>query len=285
MNQAPNLRDFQLWLKWVITDPRGVTEALNDPAPIIEQYQSRYTSPTPSYLEFVFSSSSSEKIDRFDIYAEGYFSRILDYMRETFFKTRKAVGDETFTLLVAEYLKAFPSKYTSIDEVGCDFTNFITEFDAIKLDEWIFDLARFEWSWIESFYAEDVKVQNGWQDELAKNPNSSLLVHSSVRLVRSDWPLHQLIQLLDSDEGKVLGDFSEKSNCAMIIYRANDEIHYEEISLSCFQILEKLKNGNSLNESLNQIQNIDHMDISNNFSFWVSQGILCGLLNERKAST
>lgn len=281
MNQTPSLRDFQLWLKWVIADPRGVAEALSDPAPNVARFKNRYTSPTPSYLEFISSSSSAEKIERLDIYAEGYFSRILDCMSDTFSRTKKAVGDETFTLLVADYLKAFPSKFTSVDEVGCDFAKFITEFDGIKLNDWISDLACFEWNWMESFYAEDVKVQNGWQEELAKNPDCSLLLHPSVQLVYSKWPLHQLIQLLDSDDDNVHGDFSEESESAMIIYRASDEIYYEEISLSGFQILQKLKNGDSLNESLSQIHSIDHMGISQNFSFWVSQGILCGLLNER----
>lgn len=281
MNQAPSLRDFQLWVKWVITDPRGVTHALGDPTPNVAQFKNRYTSPTPSYLEFISSSSSTERIERLDIYAEGYFSRILDCMGETFSRTRKAVGDETFTLLVADYLKAFPSRFTSIDEVGCDFPKFVIKFDVIKLPEWVSDLARFEWSWLESFYTEDVRVQPAWQEELAKNPDSPLLVHSSVRLVRSQWPLHRLIQLIDSAEETVGGDFSKKSESAMIIYRTSEEIHYQEISLSSVQILQKLKNGDSLNEALRQIQNIDHIDISQTFSFWVAQGILCGLINER----
>lgn len=281
MNQAPSLRDFQLWLKWVITDPRGVTVALNDPTPNVAYCKDRYTSPTPSYLEFISSPSFTERTERLDIYAEGYFSRILDSMKETFSKTRKAVGDETFTLLVADYLKAFPSKFTSIDEMGCNFPKFISEFKAIKLDDWIFDLAHFEWSWMESFYAEDVKIQDGWQNELAKNNDSTLLIHPSVRLLHSQWPILRLIQLLDSDEDLVIGDFSKKSENAMIIYRTSGEISYEEISLPCFKILQKLKNENSLNETLSQIQNIDHIDIAQTFSFWVSQGVLCGLTNEK----
>ena len=56
------------------------------------------------------------------------------------------------TKLVAEYLKVYPSKFTSIDEVGSRFASFISEFNDFSIAEWVADLALFEWNWVEAFY-------------------------------------------------------------------------------------------------------------------------------------
>jgi len=277
MNNAPSLRDLQLWLKWIITDPRGVTEALNNSTSKVEKYESRYTRPTPSYLGFIVNDGARSP-ERLDVYAEGYFSRILECMAKDFAKTKKAIGEEAFTKLVAEYLKAHPSQFTSIDEVGFRFASFISDFDGIALKEWVSDLAHFEWSWIESFYAEEIPPQSNWQDELAKNPHAQILVHPSVRLVQSLWPIAKLIRDLDSDTAIDSGELDQESRCSIVIYRFNDDVHWEEIDPSIFQILQNLKREASLGSALAQVQDIDPQVVSQNFSHWVERGILCGVL-------
>ncbi|MGE3680200.1 MAG: putative DNA-binding domain-containing protein [Bdellovibrionales bacterium] len=280
MNASPSLHDLQLWLKWIITDPRGVTEALKNPTPKVEKYRDRYTTPTPSYLGLIVGDSTCS-IDRLDIYAEGYFSRILECMRKDFGRTQKVVGEAAFTKLVSEYLKAHPSKFTSIDEVGSRFANFISEFDDIDLNDWVSDLARFEWFWIESFYSRTGTIQSGWQNEMAKNPNVSLQIHPSVRVIHSQWPIVELIKALDSDCAIDSDELNKKSESAIVIYRFHDEVYWEELSPSVFQIIQSLKNGTSLGAALAQVKNIEPEVISKNFSRWVEREILCGVLSER----
>lgn len=281
MNTAPSLREIQLWLKWIITDPRGVTEALGDPSPEIEKHKSRYTQPTKSYLEWI-DKTSLTRTGRLDVYAEGYFSRILECMEKDFARTKKAVGDEAFTKLVAEYLKAYPSKFTSIDEVGSRFAGFVSEFDEISLSEWVGDLALFEWSWIEAFYAKDFLTNNNdWPKEIATNPQVCLKVHPSVRLIHSDYPLAQLVKRLDVEEILNRKDLSQNEPCDLIIFRSSGEVSWEEMDPGLFQILKNLKNHIPLEEAFSQAQGIDPNLISQNFSRWVERGILCGIFNER----
>jgi hypothetical protein len=279
MNNAPSLRDLQLWLKWIITDPRGVTEAVNDPTPNIVKYKSRYTRPTPSYLGLVGSDSTCTSIERLDVYAEAYFSRILDGMSESFARTKKVVGDDAFTKLVAEYLKAYPSKFSSIDEVGYRFASFIEEADTVDVAEWVSDLAHFEWSWIESFYAEEVMVSDDWREELARNSKIRLQVHPSVQLIHSQWLTCKFINVLDSDVEIDAVDFNKRAESGIIIYRFQNEVLWEELDWPIFKVIQNLKNGTLLDDALLQADGIDPQAISQNFSHWVERGILCGTLD------
>ena len=280
MNAAPSLHELQLWLKWIITDPRGVTDAVTDPRPKVERYKNRYTEPTKSCLEWL-EKSSLNSTARLDVYAEGYFSRILECMAKDFSRTKKIVGEAAFTKLVSEYLKAYPSKVTSIDETGSQFSGFIAEFNEIPLAEWVADLALFEWSWIEAFYAEDfVSDACDWRKEIAGNNQIRFKVHPSVRLLNSRWPLAKLLRVLDADDIIDPKDFNRNEASGLIIYRSANEVSWDELDLSLLQILQNLKNQIPIAEAFSKEQNIDPNVISQNFTSWVERGILCGVLNE-----
>jgi len=280
VSATPSLHDLQIWLKWIITDPRGVTDALSDPSPKGERYQSRYTQPSKSYLEWI-ENSSIKSSTRLDIYAEAYFSRILECMEKDFSRTQKAVGKEAFTKLVAEYLKAFPSKFTSIDEVGSRFPGFISEFNDFPINEWVKELALFEWSWIEAFYAKNFSVDHqDWRDRIVSDEQMRFLVHPSVTLLKSRWPLAKLINAFDADKSIDPKDFREGDGCSLAIYRLGDEVTWDELDISLFQVLQNLKNQVPLEDAFSQIQDVSPDIISKTFSRWVERGILCGVLNE-----
>jgi len=270
VNPAPSLRDLQLWLKWIVTDPRGVEDALRDPTPTVKKYRERYTQPGISHLPWVETSTASST-SRLSIYAEGYFSRILECLENDFSRTKNAIGEEAFTKLVAEYLKVFPSCYTSIDEVGNNFARFVSQFKDFSLPGWVPTLAAFEWSYVEAFYAsEPTDSCATWRQEMSAGHPVQFRVHPAVRLLQSDW---MLTPILDGAATSA----SQKSS-GLIIYRFDDHVLWEDLDLGFLQILQNLKNEISLEESLSQFQNVDPETVSKNFSHWMEQGILYGTL-------
>lgn len=276
MNTNPSLRELQQWLKWVITDPRGVAEALNDPSPNIEKYKHRYTSPTNSFLE-VIASDKTPATDRLDIYAEGYFSRILDCLSETFSRTKKAVGEDFFTMLAAEYLKAYPSMFNSIDEVGRYFPKFLNEMDDERIPLWIPDIANLEWNWIEAFYAPEVSIDSNWKEILAANPAVRLKVNPSVCFISSQYTLDELLQQLDND--KDVGDFSSGHSRHILIYRVHDEVLWQEMNSNMFQVLKDLSAGVTIEDAMSRCDVNDLELIGQYFGHWVENEIICGILD------
>ncbi len=278
MNNSPALRDIQQWLQWIITDPRGVSEALSNTHPNMIKYKDRYNEPTPSQLAWI-ECGKVNVINRLSVYAEGYFFRILECLEKDFSKTRKALGAELFANIVADYLKAYPSKFTSIDEIGYKFASFISEYKEIS-EEWIADLALCEWSWIEAFYAKSLPVKDAdWRKEISSNDDMYFKIHPSVHLIKSNWPLAQIIQTLDADEKfGPQKSYAEKSS-GVVIYHNGDNVSWEELDPSLIDVLQSLKIGISLEESLERGQNLDSDAVSKKFSHWVETGILYGVLN------
>jgi len=277
MSKNPSLRELQQWLKWMITDPRGVSEALNEPTPNIEKYKNRYISPTASFFEIIVSDRISS-FDRLDIYAEGYFSRILDVLSETFSRTRKAVGEDFFTMLTAQYLKAYPSKFSSIDEVGKHFSRFLYETESERLPLWVCDLANFEWNWVESFYAREAIVTPNWKNILASSHQVSLKVNPSVRFISSRHSLAERIQNIDADKEASKPD-DEESASFILIYRVRDEVLWKNMDSSMFLILKKLCDGVSFEKALSQSDTSNPQLIGQYFSHWVENEIICGVLD------
>ncbi len=280
MKPAPNLRDLQLWLRWIITDPRGVSRALGDSYPSIKDLKSRFTEPLLSQLQWIETKKVGD-VERLDVYAEGYFSRILESLEQDFPRTKKILGKERFAKLIQDYLKSYPSQFTSIADVGSRLTEYIAEYEEVTENfPWLPDVVQFEWNWIETFYAKEphqdldlkIKISNG------KPRDIRFQVHPSVKLLQTEWNLTKIFSEA-SPEKKI--ERPEQIQTGFIIYRWNDQVIWEELENSSYDILKKTMQGLTLNESLLNIKGVDPQFISDLFKRWVERGILCGLLEER----
>lgn len=276
MSSAPTLRDLQRWLKWIVTDPRGVREALGDPSPSIEEFQHRYTAPTESQLQWI-GDEKIPSIRRLDVYAEGYFFRILECLSKDFPKTKRALGDDSFSRIVSQYLKAFPSQFSSIDEVGCEFARFVSEQSELP-HEWVPDVARLEWSQIEAFYARETAIIANWWERanLDDGANLCFQVHPSVQMISSRFALPKIFESLDSG-GLIHPTPQFQTPSYLIVYRHDDFHCWDEVEKPVFEVLLKIKSGQSLDEATSKLGDEHATEISNAFSRWVGRGILCGV--------
>ena len=116
----PSLCELQSWMSWVITDPRGVEPALKGERPEV----ARQVEPLPRKLEEISARSESDRCERLSVYAEGYFSRLLEVLEADYPLTHKAMGAQLFMECIAAYLKLYPSKTDNVGEVG----EFLPEF-------------------------------------------------------------------------------------------------------------------------------------------------------------
>src|SRR5213076_598274 len=83
---GPPLARLQRWMRWMLTDPRGVRVALDDgPGP------RRAREPKPRLFGRVVGGE-----DRLGIYADAYFLRIRDSLANDFRAVRRAVGENAF---------------------------------------------------------------------------------------------------------------------------------------------------------------------------------------------
>jgi hypothetical protein len=156
----PTLAETQTTLWQLITAPENITEA-------------------PSFVE---GDEELPAVERVNIYANMYFFRIRDALKEDFPSIVEALGEDGFHNLIAEYLQVYPPTHYSLRNAGRHLAEFIS-------DEKLSELARFEWALIEAFDAADAPLLT--EDDLKKVPAEDwpglvLKLHPSVQLVAHD---------------------------------------------------------------------------------------------------
>ncbi len=112
---------------------------------------------------------------RIEVYAEMYWLRMRDVLRDAFPTVRARLGDETFDANVADYLRAHPSTHHSLDRLGRSFAGFLQD-----------DVAAVEWARAESFIAPDAQASS-FEQLKAHAPETwgelELKAHPSVRVL------------------------------------------------------------------------------------------------------
>jgi uncharacterized protein len=94
---------------------------------------------------------------RVGIYAEMYWLRMRDVLRDDFPHVLQVLGDEDFDVLLAKYLKVHPSTHFSLNQAGRHFAAFVATV-PIEGVSWLGSVAQLERARTETFIAADAPV-------------------------------------------------------------------------------------------------------------------------------
>jgi hypothetical protein len=141
---ATSLRDTQALMWRLIAAPEGVADGL------------RQIDMKPEGLERVLRGDARlTAVERLDIYANMYFFRLLDLLREDYEALLACLGDQGFYRFVAEYLEARPSLHPSVRNVGERLPAFLAEHALGRERPWLAELAALERTRLELFDGPD----------------------------------------------------------------------------------------------------------------------------------
>ena len=275
------LRNLQRWMRWVLTDPRGVADAIGEPTPAEVKYRNRYISPQPDCLDLIALDPPLSPIERLDIYAEGYFARIAESLGTDFSAIKRVVGEDTFLKIVADYLKAYPSRMTNIGEIGSQLAHFLRDHELGQENEYLSELAVLEWAVIESFYANDLPLLSvSHLNKIPENtwPHARFKLDSSVRLLKTHWPVDRLWTSRAQDNfSEVFDSFAPEESSLLVFRNGRDSQHagnvlVHRISPQESAALGWIKERASLGQICEQLGQIEL--IGEWFGQWMSHGIL-----------
>ena len=112
-----------------------------------------------SHIErLVASDDRMTPIERVEIYANGYFYRILDVLKEDYPAILAVVGADNFHNLATGYLIDCPPTEPSIYFAGRHFAGYLATHPLRARFPYLADLARLERGTLESFHAADAKA-------------------------------------------------------------------------------------------------------------------------------
>jgi hypothetical protein len=235
-------------MSWIITDPRGVEAALKNENPTA----ARETERLPRALEEISAHNADDRNFRLSVYAEGYFSRLLEAIEADYPLTKNILGEELFQICIAHYLKAYPSKTHDLGEIGEHLPKFLAEQKIFKLEPYVSFVAAVEFAKVPAFFAPEEKTEKGAEmRQLGEDLFDARAVFgNSLQLVASPWNIDAILGL---EENKSAAPTKEES--LYIVYQNENN----QVEISCLrtwkkQILENFRDGQSLATALSDLE-------------------------------
>lgn len=139
-------------------------------------------------------------LDRLEIYANMYFYRLLDSLRQDCPRLLALVGDAHFHNLITDYLLAHPSRHPSLRYLPQHLAAFLRQHPLSERWPAAGDLAELEWARAGAFDAADAVAISS--EQLTSVPPERweglrLGFVPSVRLLDTAYAVHELWQALD----------------------------------------------------------------------------------------
>jgi len=138
-----SLEVVQRWFQAVVSHPDGVEGGAVSP-----DAQELIRLDRGELEAVVRHSRNLTASERLSIYANAYYSRLLECLGGCFPVLKQALGDETFDSFAFEYLQRYPSRSYTLNFLGDHFARFLDETRPGGEDwpDFLIDLATFEWT-------------------------------------------------------------------------------------------------------------------------------------------
>ncbi len=186
--------------------------------------------------------SASERIA---IYANAYFYRLLDCLRDDFPATAAVVGASAFEELARAYLRRYRPTEPSIFHVGRYFANFLAEHPLLARWPFLSELARLERTLIEVFHGPDAQPLSA--DELQEVPPERwplirMKLHPALRMLDCQWRVNDLRRAVESG-----GQCHEPmpGPIGLLVWRRGFEVYYRQLQAPERAALETASKGAS----------------------------------------
>jgi hypothetical protein len=266
-------------LRRLITEPEGVDAALaaeGDPE-------------GANLAALIRADRGRSPVDRLAVYANAYFVRLHDCLREDFAALARALGPAGFHDLVKTYLMVWPPTRPSLRHAGANLVEHLaTEpFAAIfsRRCPYAADLARLEWAMTEAFYAKDAPVLA--REELAAVPPEAwpdlrFAEAPSLQLFTCAWPVHTVRERFDREEADVVWDEAPSlvaEPTHLRVWRINEQVRYRAMPQLEFELLGAATAGETFAVLCDRLASaagdaIAALDAAALVSRWLSDGIL-----------
>jgi hypothetical protein len=281
MQATPSLAELQQWLRWVITHPEGVQDALNGtqlPTPL---QSTRYIEPQPRQLALIAETPQLTREHRLGVYANAYFERLFESMEADFPLILWVLGEENFRRLSAHYLIKHPSSSPNISDLGEALPNFLQAHPYAKQWPYLPDLARLEWEIAQSMWSHRLPpLDTASLKSIPETdwPKAKIVLDPTVRLLKTEWPVNRLRDKHAATNHKNPPRLDKKNPQWLLLYR-DDWVQVKIIDQPRWFALQRLQAGVTLGDLCDQLprefpDQAASLPVMEWFSHWVGAGVI-----------
>jgi hypothetical protein len=212
-----DLQTLQALLYRLITAPNGVAEGLQ-----AEKVQ-------VNLADVIRGDERLSAVEHLEIYANAYFYRLLDILKEEYPATLAVLGEDDFHNLVTGYLLEYPPTEPSALYAGRYLGDFLGGHPFRERWAYIADLARLERTVFEVFHRADalaLGVETMRAVPVADWPNIEMRAHSTVAILDSEWPVNELLRAV---EDKIEWHEPAHTAVSIVVWRKGFEVYYRAL--------------------------------------------------------
>ena len=217
--------------------------------------------------------------ERVDIYANMYFYRILDVLKEDFPATLTMLGAERFHNLVTGYLIEYPPAHFSISYAGEHLADFIRGHPLREEFPFLADLARMERALVEVFHAADAKPLDAEHLRAiapADWPSLNLKLHPAHQVLELEWNVAATLDAVEQGEEP---SQPARDDIRMLVWRNRNRVFYRAIDRAERDQMALLSKGTTFAEICEVIaRGVDEEDpavaINQCLEVWLRDGLL-----------
>ena len=222
-------------------------------------------------------------IKSIEIYRDMYQTRVFDTLLDDFPRILKLMGDERFDHLAQSYIKAFPSKSYTLEDMGQDFALFL---EQSKQERLVIDLAKLEWAVALSFRYPLVVMPgcfNDLQVALAEGDDVALELNPRCHVLDLDPSLLDFCEWLEQHE-----TFPEIKQAVTplavphLVYQSSRQVFELKLTQAESWFLESFRKaapmGPIVDGLLERFPSDESQGIINTFGAWIESGVLLPIL-------
>jgi len=180
---------------------------------------------------------------RVDIYANMYFYRILDALKEDFPATLAVLGEDNFHNLVTGYLLEYPPTEPSLYYCGRYLADYLRDHPMRDDAPFVADLARLERASVEVFHGADAApLEPDALRAIAPDdwPALKLGIQPSAQILAVKWRVSELLRAVEEDRG---WQPAKRGAVKILVWRRDARVFYREVEEAEADALEAVARG------------------------------------------
>ena len=264
-----HLKELESLLYRLITAPSGVAEGL----------AAEHDLRANGLDAIVLGDERLSAEARVDIYANMYFYRIRDALKEDFPATLAVLGDDNFHNLVTGYLIEYPPTEPSISYCGRYLADYLRDHPLRKAAPFVAELAKLERAVVEVFQGPDDAVLN--PDSLRAIPPEDwpamkLRIHPAAQILALEWQVSEPLRAVE--EGHSWKP-AERGAVKVLVWRRNAHVFYRDLERAEAEAIEAASRGATFAEICDVVAaNADDQDpvatMNRSLARWLCDGLL-----------
>jgi hypothetical protein len=264
-----HLRELQSLLYRLITAPSGVAEGLAAERDL----------GAGGLDAVVLGDDRLSAEARVDIYANMYFYRVFDALKEDFPATLAVLGDDNFHNLVTGYLLEYPPTEPSLFYCGRHLAGYLRNHPIRDGAPFIADLAALERATVEVFHGPDAPALE--PDGLrtiapADWPGMKLRIHPSAQRLALDWLVSELLRAVEEQRP---WKPAQRGAVNVLVWRRSARVFHRDLEHTEANALEAASRGATFAEicdivAANSANHDPVAEMNRLLARWLSDGLL-----------